>query len=262
MPTVISEEKGFAFLHVPKTGGTTFGQQIAEQVPYDGRFYEGVERDEELGEFFQDHLTMQMYAKHYPDVLTKLRQIEVFAIGRDPYARFRSALAEYSRLNELGELSQLSPEALSAFIADVIEKLESGDSKSLKMIFFRPQSEFLSLNGEMIARHIFGIDALDRFAENMSARYGIRIDTRENRRETPQYNRALFARIAPLKRIASRLLPAPALDRVKRLVKRLLRTKGDPALDEILTRLDVRGFVRRYYKTDYDILEAHGIRAL
>ena len=68
MPTVIADDLRFAFLHIPKTGGTTFGQQLAEQVAHDARFYEGIERDEVLGDFYRDHLTMPVYAKRYPDV--------------------------------------------------------------------------------------------------------------------------------------------------------------------------------------------------
>lgn len=261
MPTVISDELRFAFLHVPKTGGTTFGRQIADQVPHDARFLEGVERDPEMGEFYRDHLTMRMYAKHHGGVLDRLRGYDVYAIGRDPFARFRSALAEYSRMAKLGELSQLPSRALSDLVGDVMGRLERGETGSLAMIFFRPQAEFVSLDGEVIARRIFDIGALPRFAAEMAERYGLRIDVLENRRKTPHYDRRLFGRVAAYRDAAARILPAPVFGLVKRGVQRALRREGDPEFDEVLARLEARAFVRDYYGDDYEILERQAIRA-
>lgn len=96
MPTIVSNEKGFAFVHVPKTGGTSFGRQIASQTAHDPEFYEGILKDPELGAFYRDHLTLPMYAKHYPQTLQKLRDYTAYAIIRDPYARFKSAFAQLS----------------------------------------------------------------------------------------------------------------------------------------------------------------------
>ena len=261
MPTVISDDLRFAFLHVPKTGGTTIGQQIASQVRYDERFYEGIERDPELGEFYQDHLTMRMYAKHYAPVLEKLRSFDVYSISRDPFARFRSALAQYARNASLGELSQLPKAALRDLVGSVIARLERGDRKSLAMIFFRPQTEFVALNGELIARRIFDLTALSLFSTEMAEKYQLRLDTGENRRKTPHYDREMFGRVAGYKEIAARVLPAPVFNLVKQGAKRALRRADDPEFDEILTHMDARAFVKEYYRDDYEILESKTIRA-
>jgi len=261
MPTVISDDLRFAFLHVPKTGGTTIGQQIASQVQHDGRFFEGVEKDPELGEFYQDHLTMRMYAKHYASVLEKLRTFDVYAVVRDPFARFRSALAQFSRLSSLGELSQLPRSELRDMVGSVIAQLERGDGKSLAMIFFRPQAEFVALNGELIARRIFDLSDLNKFSAEMAEKYQVRMEVGEYRRKTPHYRRHMFGRVAGYKNMAARILPAPVFDLAKQGVKRVLRRNGDPEFDDILARMDIHSFVRDYYKEDYDILENQTIRA-
>lgn len=261
MPTVISDDLRFAFLHVPKTGGTTIGQQIASQVRHDGRFFEGVEKDPELGEFYQDHLTMRMYARHYAPVLEKLRSFDVYAIVRDPFARFRSALAEFSRLSSLGELSQLPRSALMDMVGSVIARLERNDGKSLFMIFFRPQAEFVALNGELIARRIFDLSNLSEFSAEMAEKYQVRMNVEEYRRKTPHYDRQMFGRVAGYKDIAARILPAPIFDLAKQGVKRVLRRDGDSEFDEILARMEIHSFVKDYYREDYDILENQSIRA-
>ncbi len=261
MPTVISDDLNFAFLHVPKTGGTTFGQQIAEQVSYDQRFYEGVENDPELGEFFQDHLTMPMYAKNYPTILEKLRRFDVYAIARDPFARFKSALAENARMSSLGELSQLPLKVLEGFVSSTMGKLEKGQAKELNMIFFRPQAEFLSLDGEPVARRVFDISALAAFADEMAAKYRLKIDHAENRRPTPHYDRAAFGKVAGLGQMAAKVLPEPIYDAVKSGAKRALARKSDPDFDALLDRLDVAGFVDDFYRDDFGILNTHAIRA-
>ncbi len=261
MPTVIADDLRFAFLHIPKTGGTTFGQQLAEQVAHDARFYEGIERDEVLGDFYRDHLTMPVYAKRYPDVFEKLRDFDVYAISRDPYARFRSALAEYSRMSERGELSQLSPGDLRAFIGRVMDDLKAGRTGEINMIFFRPQAEYLALDGEMIADRVFDIRALGRFAGEVGEKYGLRIDTEENRRKTPHYDRRMMGRIAGLKRVAERVLPAPLLGLVKSGVQRAIQRDGDPLLEKTLEHLGAKEFARDHYKDDYEIREKHVVQA-
>ncbi len=255
MPTVISDDLKFAFLHVPKTGGTTLGHQIANQVQHDSRFFEGIEKDPKLGEFYQDHLTMQMYATHYPQVLEKLRVYDVYAIVRDPFARFRSALSQFSRLSLLGELSQMTRPALQEMVGTVIAQLESGEGKTLPMIFFRPQAEFLALDGDMIAKHIFELSDLNAFSAEIAEKYQIRLNVVEFRRKTPHYDRQLFGRVAGYKDMAARILPAPVFDLAKQGAKRVLRRDSDPELDEVLALMDVHSFVKEYYREDYSILE-------
>lgn len=261
MPSVISPQKNFAFLHVPKTGGTTFGQQIAAQIPHDERFVEGIERHASLGDTYRDHLTMEMYAESYPEVFEALRTSDVFAICRDPFGRFKSALAQYARNQKMGELSQIPPDQLEAYVRDILSKLSDGKRNDLNMVFFRPQAEFITYGTDLIATHLFDISALDQFGEVMQRDYGIHLDTEKRERATPHYDRSKFQRVAALKNLAAAILPERAFRLAKDKVKHMIARPDDPELSAILTKLNVPEFVRETYARDYDLIQTHAIRA-
>ena len=67
----------------------------------------------------------------------------------------------------------------------------------------------------------------------------------------------MMGRIAGLKRVAERVLPAPLLGLVKGGVQRAIQRDGDPLMDETLENLGAKDFARDHYKDDYEIRESH-----
>lgn len=261
MPTIICDEKNFAFLHVPKTGGTSFGRQIASQTAHDALFYGGVQKDRELGEFYRDHLTLSMYAKHYPQTLEKLRSYTAYAIIRDPYARFKSAFAQFSRVTGAGEVSQVPPAQVETLLLGTMDKLKNHRASELDLIYFRPVHSFAVLNGVPVVDRLYHIKAADKLADELKERFSIVLDTASRQRVTPQYDRQKFKRYARLQPAAERLIPPLALAWIKDGIKRAISVQQDPEFDRILAKHDTRGFVSDYYKDDYDLLAHHTIHA-
>lgn len=259
MPTIVSDEKGFAFLHVPKTGGTSFGRQIASQTAHDPEFYEGILKDPELGAFYRDHLTLPMYAKHYPQTLQKLRDYTAYAIIRDPYARFKSAFAQLSRVTGAGEISQVPPDQVEALLLGTMAKLQDHRAYELHLIYFRPVHSFVVLDGVTLVDRLYHIKAADKLAEELKEQFSIDLDTASRERVTPQYDRQKFKRFARFQPVAEKLIPPSALARIKGGIKRAISVQQDPEFDRILAKHDARGFVEEYYRNDYELLANQAI---
>jgi hypothetical protein len=97
MPTIICDARRFAFIHIPKTAGTTISRQLKSALPHDPAFAEGWTAHPELGNFYNDHRTLRQISLTAPDTLEKIRDFDAVAVCREPLSRFQSAIGQYLR---------------------------------------------------------------------------------------------------------------------------------------------------------------------
>ena len=93
---ILSDEKRFVFVHIPKCAGSTIRFWLKDRVPFDTRFQSYITVNG-LGSRHGAHLPLGVLHDHFPDAFDKVRHYRSIAVIRDPVSRFHSAFAQYQR---------------------------------------------------------------------------------------------------------------------------------------------------------------------
>jgi hypothetical protein len=256
MPTIICDARRFAFIHIPKTAGTTISRQLKSALPHDPAFAEGWTAHPELGNFYNDHRTLRQISLTAPDTLEKIRDFDAVAVCREPLSRFQSALGQYLR-NTSGEaLADLSPADLAALVDDVLAKLRTDDLGSLPMTFFRRQADYIFHDGEQLVDHLFDYRDLGALSAHLDAELGVSLETGRTFRSADNHawkrrnKRPIVRMVKPL---AKRVLPDPMIARFRSLSIARLKTEADQRLNRVLDTAHRRSFLIDYYGEDFEI---------
>lgn len=251
MTSVLSADPPFAFLHIPKCAGATIGTQIMRQVSCDPVLSETRDRvDPVLGRYQGAHLTLRDLERAFPDLLARVRAVPGYAILRDPFARFKSALAEYLRINAGLRTDQLAPSQLEEEIAQIIATCRADQPRLPRaFVHFTPQVEYVFLGGEQVLRHLFVLEQIDRFAAALKAQTGILIDTGLRRRRAQHLPRRYTPVLVMLRQV-KHVLPGRLYQRVRAQAMDRLATDRDEVLDRLCASAKVTGFITDFYARD------------
>lgn len=203
---IISSNKQFAFIHIPKCAGSNFRNQLKAFEDNEDEFNLIIIHPE-LGNINTAHLTLDMLKIYYPLTFQKVVEFESVAIIRNPYDRFISSVNQ--RLREFKGLSQseISDKLVLEESKIVTNKLM--DSKSnkyeLELVHFIPQSEFVNLaDGTRIVKNIFSFDQLNDVTKFFSESFGIVLSTDS---KNSMYNATIDTKYSALKPIVKFLKP-------------------------------------------------------
>lgn len=95
---IISHKHKFVFIHIPKCAGSSIRRRLLELDP-DAESYWDREWDHRLGRYVDcAHMPLADLVVR-PELTGPLQEYFVFTVIRNPYSRFRSALAEYRKDN-------------------------------------------------------------------------------------------------------------------------------------------------------------------
>jgi len=256
MPTIICDAQRLAFIHIPKTAGTTISRQLKTALPHDPDFAEGWTAHPELGDFYNDHRTLRQISLTAPDTLEKIRDFDAIAVCREPLSRFQSALGQYLR-NTSGEaLASLSQSDLAALVDSILAKLRVEDLDGLPMTFFRRQSDFIFHDGKQLIDHLFDFRDLGSLSAFLESRFEVSLDTGTTFRAANNHawkqrtNRPLVRLVKPL---AKRVLPDPVIARFRNRSVAQFKKAGDQRFDRVLDAAQRRNFLIDYYEEDFEI---------
>ena len=250
MPTIVSRARGLAFLHIPKNAGTTVGEQLQAALPEDV-----VKLDHsaspEVGEFFADHPTLWQIEILAPDILQALGEADTIAIIREPNDRFRSALAEFIRTETGADPHKLEESDYNRLVDGVIQTITASRRWPRAYNFFRPQRDYVELDGRRYANSLFPMHDLGRLGQHVQDTYGIAIDLDQHARQTWTYGggtKRLLSLVVPA---AKRIVPARLYSSIKARLKPMVAQPGNSLLEGIFQRPDVTEFVADFYKGDF-----------
>ncbi|MDN5836727.1 MAG: sulfotransferase family protein [Nitrosospira sp.] len=159
---IICDDKQFAFIHIPKCGGSTVRIAIAKFDSTHGRFSST-----------NAHYTLSALRDGFPSEFSHVKQYHSFAICRDPIRRFPSSLHQYLLENKQLYTHKLTERELRSEIDQIITKL-SGVSELLgpELIHFEKQVNYVDLDGERIVKSIYAIDDMSRMMKDMGEYLG------------------------------------------------------------------------------------------
>ncbi|SKC35889.1 sulfotransferase family 2 domain-containing protein [Krasilnikoviella flava] len=181
MPVLTRGDRNVLFIHVPKTGGSAIEKHFVaagwEMSYHDGRMSKG--DPNYLRRCTPQHMHGELLRETF-----RLRRFDaVFAVVRDPVARFRS---EYV-MRHKQELST-SAEAVEAWGLAELEKLAR--NPYLHDNHMRPQVEFLVKQA-----HVYRLeDGLDAALSDLNERHDLGLPTEVVRSRTSERTRGISSR--------------------------------------------------------------------
>ncbi|WP_227271817.1 sulfotransferase family 2 domain-containing protein [Roseobacter weihaiensis] len=252
---IILTEKKFAFLHIPKCGGSTIQKWLRQHLTSDGAFYGKIEHPQ-IGTVYREHLTLQQLAAHYPDVLETLRASDTFAILRDPLKRFVSALGQYVNEMHGGNITLMSPGDVNTLAGDILDQLETLDGAfRFELTHFIPQADFIELEGVRVARELRPLQQMEATFAELSTRLDIPPPqvVRQNVRKEFRV-KALAPILRRLDQLARRVLPRKLATRLNALASGVFQrpksAQSAPLLDAETARR-----IRAFYRRDFELLQ-------
>lgn len=258
---ILSDRHRFVFIHVPKCAGTSVRNAVLSFHDADSRFLKLVERHPELGEIDYRHLPLPLLRDLDPEAFGKLQEYESYALLRDPYQRFQSAMSQRAKMYLGKEFAQLSDDEIRAETRKVMAYLQSDPAViSPEYIHFSRQSAFVRINGERLVRNLYPVEHLDLFVQALTRQIGIdSLELGHANKTTvfrhPQLKRVMYGGSA----LARRVLPNRLHEVLRVSARRVLMTPGTTQSHPILNEPAIRNFVSEYYAEDIvlhqDVLE-------
>jgi hypothetical protein len=160
---IISRTHKFCFVHIPKCAGTHIRRNIQkydEAINYTKR----IDFHPSLGQIDYAHLPMVVLNKHFYSDFDFIKSNDSFAVLRDPYSRFYSAVSQHSKSLRGKALKDLSVSEIQEDVNLVISWLKQNGQNDIyppDKIFFLPQHKYVYLDGQKIVKNLYTTKCLD-----------------------------------------------------------------------------------------------------
>lgn len=259
---IICPTQRFVFLHIPKCAGSSVRRQILGCDP-DHIELGRVGRHEDLGRIDYGHIPLDLLRQHFPDYNTPVRNLDAFAILRDPYARFGSALRQVLWRYEKRHMTLIPPDELREMTLRMLDRVAVEiETPSHQLIFFIRQGRFVFDEGRQVAQHLIPLDLVPDFIAYLSRRTGTEMEpeARANQNVDLKVKGRLGALAFRANHLLWTMLPAGLHREIKTAALRVLSTDQSAAEAGGIQNLsEVRDFVTEYYAEDirlYDTVMA------
>jgi hypothetical protein len=249
---ILSDRYRFVFIHIPKCAGTSVRQAILPYHDTDSWFLKTVETHPDLGEIDFRHLPLKLLRDLDHEAFEKLTHYEAYALLRDPFQRFRSAMAQRAKMYLGKEFAQLNDHDIRTEIENVITYLQSEPRViAPDFIHFSRQSEFVQINGERLVQNIYPVEKLDLLVAALGQHIGTDgLEVRHANKTTvfrhPQFKHIMYSGSA----LARRVLPTSLHETLRRSARRVLMKPGNTVQLSVFDEAYVQNFIRTYYAED------------
>ncbi len=260
---IISDKYGFAFIHIPKSGGSTVRYALMNLDERKAVYFDRSRRDHDLlGSVDFAHLPLQALQQHFPRDFALLRSYRTFALIRDPMKRFTSSLHEYLLWNMGEDLAGLPDADVSRVIREVIEKLNFQDEDKPildpTLIHFSRQSDFVELSGERIVIDLYPIERLDEMLNEIGNLVGKKISSRPINQRIQYRSEHLQTASEAIQWALRSIIPESIwrpmfnLARKAMIGTRLVKLDNEKPFQQTFGP-EVEEFVRHFYRRDFEI---------
>lgn len=254
---IISDDKQFVFIHIPKCAGMSVRAQLSSFDSTKEHFNQKIAHPR-LGPIHTAHIPLIFLADQFPETFDKLRIYTPFALLRDPRSRFISAVMQ--RLLEFKGLavSEVSHGTVIDAANEVMDWLTNRtDFCDLEFIHFSKQSAYIFLDGKQTVDTLFSIDDMDGFADWIKSTYEIPYET--DQRHNVKYF-APGSKVGELKNMIRpmyrRVVRADLRWRIYQAMTSLgVYTPAAKHYDKILENKDIADFIDSYYADDFALLD-------
>lgn len=253
---LISQKNRIGFIHIPKCGGSTIKHQFAAMADTEINFTGRAEHPV-LGPVFMGHLPLWAIRAEFPETFAQLEAFRLFAICRDPYDRFESAVSQ--RLNFLHQkrINAFPYRDILDFVAGISDELRAADRLvSAEFCHFIPQSDFVFLEDVQVVDTLYTLASIDDLAAEISRLSGIPATAGFKSNQTLEFrvkgSESAFRQVSGLSR---KLLPGRVHATAKAMAKKLLTRGGSRYKGFARREPAISDFVQDYYARDLALFE-------
>ena len=174
---IISTEKNFTFIHIPKNAGSNIREVIKKYDKYHGDFNSFIVHPL-LGETHSGHLTLSEIERNYPIQYREILDSVCFTVLRNPHDRFISALSQ--RLREFKNFLpvEVTQDNLAKEAREVLSLIQGKSSEELpvELIHFRKQIDYIfDQNGNQVVKNIFDIKNIPSIFDWLNSEFSLDI---------------------------------------------------------------------------------------
>jgi hypothetical protein len=254
---LLSPEFNFAFVHVPKCGGTSLRDSLRGMPGIGNPLPEALSAIP--FETDPHHVQLSLLRDHAPDLLEQIETCTSYALLRDPVSRFPSAVAQHCKMFLGVEAGALSTSDLEKVTRAAITHLVDDDLVlDRRYIHFERQVRFTHLDGRQVVKRLFLVNAQAALIEDIESCVGYRAPSLNKSNAAVGFRSSVLRRVRlgfprPLKRLARDHLPLNA----KRMIDRLFFRPSLTA-DKIAAILspETLAFIDRFYAEDFNSFRA------
>jgi hypothetical protein len=265
---IISDKYRFAFVHIPKCAGIYVRNCLAKYDDTHGAFTSRVEKHPQLGLLDYVHIPLAVLEEYFADEYTKVCDYASYAVIRNPYERFPSAMAQRLRQYGAKGIQQLSRQEIVAETERVMHWIAAHRDMAVfppEYIYFQPQVSYIFNGDARIVKHVYLLEQVDAMLADLEQLSGEQIrpaqaaDNNVTRVYRSEPLRRAFETIRPLyDRFGLKLLPQAAIDFLKGLVFTPGGKKSKSHLDEIFASREIIDFINDVYRADIDFYRQSG----
>jgi hypothetical protein len=264
---IINKTNRFAFIHIPKCGGTSVRTILDEVNEWSYFGNPWIAETKKLGTIDFGHLTLSALKILFPEDFDLVLDYESYAIVRDPYERFFSSIHEKlkqdnRRKNVVKKF--FTPEEIQRETKEVIEYLmkipnsASGNLLPYTHIHFQRQIDYLFLDGVKVINHVFCLKNIDTLFDSIQNQTGLQFSDGATKNSIQKANVTERYRYNWTKKISDTNHPivnslkklSPFI--LKRLQRKLFFTKSAVIKSEARNPV-VKNFIASYYNEDIEL---------
>ena len=254
---LISQDKKIGFVHIPKCGGSTikhqFGAMADTQISFIGKAEHPA-----LGPVFMGHLPLWAIKEHYPDTFAQMEAFRLFAICRDPFDRFESAVSQRLTLLQNKRINDFSYDEIRAFVDEIAGELRAIDRPvSQDLCHFIPQSDFIFDGETRIVDKVYRLAHIDDLSAELDRLTGIPATAGFQANQTLDFKvKGSEGVVRKISGMSRKLLPRGLHARAKAAAKSLLTRGGSRYKGFARRESQISSFVKDYYARDLDLFDA------
>jgi hypothetical protein len=256
---IICPTHGFVFVHIPKCAGSSVRGQMEHCDPAHVALARAGSHPV-LGTIDYGHIPLDQLRLHFPEHYAAVRDLDAFAVIRDPLARFGSALRQVLWQYENRPMTLIPPDELREMTLRMLDRVAGEiDAPGHRFIFFMRQERFVFDEGRQITRNLIPLDLVPAFIGYLSRRTGVPMETgaRANQNVDLRVKGPVGKLAFGVNHVLRATLPRGLHARIKDGALKVLSTKRSAAEAAGLLDLpELRDFVAEHYAGDIRLYEA------
>lgn len=262
---IINDTHRFAFIHIPKCAGTTVRSRLQLFDEAGGAFASVIGDHVALGTIDYAHIPLSVLEQYFPSEYAKVCSYQSFALVRNPFDRFSSALSQHLRMYGKAQIQNLSITEIEQEIHKAIDVLlkyrEPSAFLPYRYIHFQRQADYIYSHQVCVVKHLFLTSQTNDMLAEIERDYGFAVENGtpkllRSSNQTLVYRNSLLRTLSEaIKPLVKKVLGDATWIRFREHYRKHVFVPRDDKLKKLFEEQYCRDFISDYYADDIKIYE-------